>query len=87
MVTALCLALAPAAQATAQQADATTSPDLQAKFQQAALKTCNDDLDHDHFGSYSTVEECVADKAARLERAYRANPAASQAAAQTRRPN
>ncbi|MEJ0047648.1 MAG: hypothetical protein WDN04_17145 [Rhodospirillales bacterium] len=86
---AFCLTLAPIAHAAAQQASAATPPDLQAKFQQAAQKSCNDDLDRNHFGAYASIEDCVADKADRMERAYRANPTASQAAATTtaRRPN
>jgi len=56
-----------------------TPPDILAKFQQAALATCNHDLDSGHF-DWASVDECVAYKTTRLQEAYRAKPA-SQAAA------
>ena len=89
VITALWLALVPCGQAVAQQPAAATPPDLQAKFQQAALKSCNDDLDRGNFTRWGTIEDCVADKTLKMERAYRANPAAPQAAiaTQSRLPN
>jgi hypothetical protein len=76
-------------QAVAQQGGAAPPPDLQAKFQQAAQKTCDDDLDRGRFGDYGSMEDCVSDKTQKLVRVYRANPAAAQAAVeqQARRPN
>jgi hypothetical protein len=89
VMTAVCLAVAPMAQALAQQLGATTPPDVQAQFQQAASKSCNDALDHGNFTRWGTIEDCVADKTLKMERAYHANPASPQAivATQTRQPN
>jgi hypothetical protein len=89
MITAVCLTLAPMAQAVAQQAEAATPPDVQAQFQQAALKSCNDALDRGNFTRWGTIEDCVADKTLKMERAYHANPASPQAAiaTQARQPN
>jgi hypothetical protein len=88
-MTAVCLALAPMAPALAQSAAATTPPDVQAQFQQAALKSCNDALDRGNFTRWGTIEDCVADKTLKMERAYHANPASPQAAiaTQVRQPN
>jgi FAD/FMN-containing dehydrogenase len=87
VITAVCLALTPMAQALAQAA--TTPPDVQAQFQQAALKSCNDALDRGNFTRWGTIEDCVADKTLKMERAYHANPASPQAAiaTQARQPN
>jgi hypothetical protein len=79
---ALILALTPLGQAFAQPAAAGVPPDAQAKIQQVALKSCNADLDRDHF-DYSTMEECVAAKSEKMERDYRASAAPSPA----RQPN
>jgi predicted lipoprotein with Yx(FWY)xxD motif len=43
----------------------------QADIEATAQKMCNDALDHDRF-DYSTMEECVADKAAKLQHAQTA---------------
>jgi hypothetical protein len=89
LMMALSLALAPMTQAMAQQAGAAPPADLEAKFQQVALQSCNDALDHGNFDRWGTIEDCVADKTHKMERAYRANPASAQAVAgpQTRQPN
>ncbi len=47
-----------------------------ADIQATAQKMCNDALDHDRF-DYSTMEECVSDKTAKLERAQAAPRVAS----------
>jgi hypothetical protein len=73
------IALAPSLPAMADQAAAPASADMQAKFQQDAEKSCNYDLDHDHFGSYGTMDECISDKSAKLEHAYIARSATAQA--------
>ena len=57
---------------------AAASADLQAKLQQQAEKTCSDDLDHDRFGNYGSMDECVSDKAAKLQRSYSAQSRMSQ---------
>jgi hypothetical protein len=77
MMTTLSLALAPMAHAAGQSAP----PALHAKFEQAAQKTCNDDLDKDHFDKYTTMDDCVTDKTVKMERAYSKNPVAAEAAA------
>jgi hypothetical protein len=82
LLAALSLAVTPLGQAFAQPAAAGVPPDAQAKIQQTALKSCNTDLDRDHF-DYSTMEECVAAKTVKMERDYRA----SAAPAPARQPN
>jgi hypothetical protein len=87
-MTAVGLALVPFAQALAQQTGA-APPDVQGQFQQAALKSCNDALDHGNFTRWGSIEDCVADKTLKMDRAYHANPASPQAAiaTQVRQPN
>jgi hypothetical protein len=81
---ALGIALAPAVQAYAQQVPA----DTKATSEQDAEKSCNYDLDHDRFGSYGSMEECVTARSASSERAYIAKSATTQArTAQSNRPN
>jgi hypothetical protein len=65
ILTFLVLALAPMAHAAAESGSAS---DQQARYQDEALKSCNYDLDHDRFGSYATVDDCVADRAEKLSR-------------------
>lgn len=60
-------AAAPLARAAA---PAAITPDVQARLQQAATKSCNDDLDNNRFGDYASVEECAADRLNKLERNY-----------------
>lgn len=85
-VAAFCIALSPLAPAMAQQAG---SADIQAKFQQEAEKSCNYDLDHDHFDSYGTMDECISEKSAKLQHAYMtgSGKAQSKANAQSHQPN
>jgi hypothetical protein len=89
VITGFCLTLAPCAPAMAQQASATTPPDVAAQFQQAALKSCNDALDHGNFTRWGSIDDCVTDKTLKMERAYHANQASPQAAiaTQTHAPN
>jgi hypothetical protein len=56
-------------------------PEVAAQIQKAAVKTCNDALDQDRFGAYTSIDECVEDKSKHMERDYKANPAAFQVAA------
>jgi len=88
VMTAVCLTVAPCASAVA-QAGAATPPDVQAQFQQAASKSCNDALDHGNFTRWGSIEDCVADKTLKMERAYHSNAASPQAAiaTQTHAPN
>ena len=79
-IAALGFALAPLTQALAAPG---LSPDMQAKFQQDAEKSCNYDLDHDHFGSYGSMDECISDKSAKLEHDYVAKSAQAQAGTQS----
>jgi len=83
LMTALCLSLVPCASAMAQQTGAATPPDVKAQFQQAASKSCNDALDHGNFTRWGSIEDCVADKTLKMERAYHTNPASPQAAIAT----
>ena len=76
LTTILVFAAVPMAQAAAQ---ATTAPDQQAKYADAALKSCNYDLDHDHFGSYGTIDECVADRTQKMAREDQAKSGAAHA--------
>lgn len=87
LITAVCLSAAPFALAVAQQAEAPA--DIRAQFQQTALKSCNDALDHGNFTRWGSIEDCVADKTLKMERAYHTNPASPQAAiaTQTHAPN
>jgi hypothetical protein len=52
----------------AQAADAQGS---QAQIQAQAEKTCNDALEHDNFGAYQSMDECVTSTAQKLARAER----------------
>jgi len=79
VMAAVGIALAPLAPAMAQQASSAASADMDAKFQQEAEKSCNYDLDHDHFGSYGTMDECISDKSAKLAHAYNARATTAQA--------
>jgi hypothetical protein len=72
------LTAAPLAYAAAADAP---PPAVQAKFQQAALKTCNSDLDHDHFDRFTSIDDCVEYKTAKMAEAYRKDPAGTAAAA------
>jgi hypothetical protein len=74
------IALAPLTQAMAAQGNAGISPDMEAKFQQDAEKSCNYDLDHDRFGTYGSMDECISDKSAKFEHDYRAKAAQTQSA-------
>ncbi len=85
IIAALGLALVPFGGAAAQE-NAAPPPDVQAKFQQAALKSCNDDLDRNHF-DYASIDDCVSYKVARLNRSYRAAGSQTAAGAQGRQPN
>jgi hypothetical protein len=89
LITAVCLSLAPFVAAMAQQAATGVPPDVQAQFQQAALKSCNDALDRGNFTRWGSIEDCVTDKTLKMERAYHTNPASPQAAiaTQTHAPN
>jgi hypothetical protein len=89
LLTALCPILVAGAPAVAQQAGAATPPDVQAQFQQAALKSCNDALDHGNFTRWGTIDDCVTEKTLKMERAYHANQASPEAAiaSQTHTPN
>jgi len=78
MVAAFGMAMTAAAPSMAAPAGAAASADMQAKFQQQAEKSCNDDLDHDRFGNYGTMDECVSDKAAKLQRSYSMQSRVSQ---------
>jgi hypothetical protein len=80
------IAMAPLMPAMAQQAG---SADTQAKFQQEAEKSCNYDLDHDHFDNYGTMDECISDKMAKLKHAYMTGSGTpqSKANAQSHQPN
>jgi hypothetical protein len=84
-ITAFCLTIAPFAPAFGQQANNALPKDVQAKFQTASAKACDDDLNHDRFGAYASVDECVADKLGKMERDYRAGHAATQTVAGTPR--
>jgi hypothetical protein len=64
-VTTLAFVVAPITYAAA-QADAASGQ--QAKYADQALKSCNYDLDHDRFGNYASIDECVADRAQKLAR-------------------
>ena len=64
LIATLSLALTPLAWA----ADA-PPPDVVAKIQQAALKSCNHDLDADHF-DWSSIDECVSYKTTKMEGDY-----------------
>jgi|GEM_PF-5787452 len=78
------IALAPVVHASAEQLPA----DMKAKIEQDAEKSCNYDLDHDRFGSYGSIEECVTDRSASSERAYIAKSGTAPGrAAQSNRPN
>ncbi len=79
-IAAFGFALAPLTQALAAPG---VSPDMQAKFQQDAEKSCNYDLDHDHFGSYGSMDECISDKSAKFEHDYLAKSAQAQAGTQS----
>jgi hypothetical protein len=83
LITAVCLSAAPFALAMA-QAGAGTPSDVRAQFQQTALKSCNDALDHGNFTRWGSIEDCVADKTLKMERAYHANQPSPQAAITTR---
>ena len=78
-IAALGSALACSLPAAAQQAEHVVPAYQMADFQQQAEKSCSDDLDHNRFGSYDTLSDCIADKSAKLERAYRAPTATAQA--------
>ncbi len=71
-LTVIVLAVAPLAHAVAQAAPSTGQ---QAKYADQALKSCNYDLDHDHFSDYATIEDCVADRTQKLSRADQAKTA------------
>ncbi len=77
---ALGLGLAPMARGAEQAAGTALPPAVQAKFQQTAVQTCNNDLEHDRFEGYATMDDCVADKMNKLIRTYHENPAAAQSA-------
>jgi hypothetical protein len=62
--------VAPLAHAAAQAASGD-----QAKYTAQALKSCNYDLDHDRFGDYASIDECVADRAHKLAREDQAKAA------------
>jgi len=64
-MTTLAVVVAPIAYAAAQGQAASAQ---QAKYADQALKSCNYDLDHDHFGSYASIDECVADRTQKLAR-------------------
>ena len=66
------LAAAPMAPAVAQSKP---GPDSQSKYADQALKSCNYDLDHDHFADYATIDDCVADRTQKLSRADQAKAA------------
>ncbi len=71
LIATLSVALAPLARA----ADAPPPPpDVVAKFQQAALKSCNHDLDADHF-NFASIDECVSYKTVKMEDDYQAKHA------------
>jgi hypothetical protein len=59
-------AVAPTAYADAQSNPAAAQ---QAKYEQEAAKSCNYDLDHDRFGNYGSIDECVSDRAQKLAEA------------------
>ena len=64
LVMALGLGLALTQMARA--ADA--SPDKEAAMRQAALQSCQSDLDHDRFGDYTTMDDCVDAKVQKMKR-------------------
>ncbi len=71
-LTIFVLAAAPLAHAIAQSKPGS---DQQSKYAEQALKSCNYDLDHDHFADYATVDDCVADRTQKLSRADQAKAA------------
>jgi hypothetical protein len=79
LLAALAVTVAPLAHAAAADAP---PPAVAAKFQQAALKTCNDDLDHDHFDRFTSIDDCVEYKTAKMNEAYRRDPTGTAAAAE-----
>ena len=78
MMFVLGIAMTASVPTMAAPASVASSADMQAKFQQQAEKSCSDDLDHDRFGNYGSMDECVSDKAAKLQRSYSAQSRMSQ---------
>ena len=75
-MTTLAFVVAPMSHAAAQ---AEAASGQQAKYADQALKSCNYDLDHDHFGNYASIDECVADRAQKLARDDQAKASAAHA--------
>ena len=64
-------------------AQAANTQEAQAQFEAQAEKTCNDALEHDNFGAYQSMDECVNSTAQKLARESKVKTSDSK----TGRPN
>lgn len=70
-------------------AEAQGDPSLaqQAQYEEEATKSCNYDLDHDRFGNYGSIDECVSARARKLAVEAATKSTTAQAAVPKRQPN